>query len=80
MENCLRNSLPTTSIELEEQMQLLDEAQALCRARVRELMAAEDLAAGICHAAAIHEYTQCRNMLETHKEYRRVRINRLSRQ
>lgn len=40
-------------------------------------MAAEDIANGIVFPQEIHELHQQKNMLETHMQYRRVRINRL---
>ena len=41
-------------------------------------MAREDFAKGVYYAQEIHELHQQKNMLETHKQYRRVRIGRLN--
>lgn len=62
---------------MEEQIALIEKAQALCHASIRELMDKEDIARGIVFPQQIHELHQQKNMLETHKQHRRVRINRL---
>ena len=77
MENFLRNPLPTKISDLEEQIAGIDAVQKQCTETIKELMAREDMEKGIFFPAEIHELQQYRNMLETHKQYRRVRINRL---
>ena len=77
MESFLLNPLPTKINELEQQIAIIDDEQKRCAATIRELMAREDIARGIVFPMEIHELHQRKNMLETHKQYRRVRINRL---
>ena len=77
MENFLRNPLPETISELEAQMDVIGAVQKECEKKIRELMAAEDVEKGIVFPQEIHELHQRKNMLETHMQYRRVRINRL---
>lgn len=77
MENFLRNPLPETIPELEDQIALIEKAQAQCVQTIRELMAREDPMRGVAFPAEIHELHQQKNMLETHKEFRKVRIRRL---
>lgn len=77
MENFLRTPLPETMTELEEQVALIEKAQAQCARTIRDLMEREDPMRGIAFPAEIHELHQQKNMLETHKEFRRVRIRRL---
>ena len=77
MESFLRNPLPETISELESQMELIGSVQKECDRKIRELMAAEDVEKGIVFPQEIHELHQQKNMLETHMQYRRVRINRL---
>ena len=69
--------LPETIFELEEQIARIEEAQAACSAAIRKLMESEDIARGVVFPAHIHELHQQKNMLETHRQYRRVRISRL---
>lgn len=77
MENFLRNPLPETREELEEQIAMIERAQDQCARTIRELMDREDPLNGVAFPAEIHELHQRKNMLETHKEFRRVRIRRL---
>ncbi len=77
MENFLRNSLPETMTELEAETALIETAQKRCDDMIRDLMSKEDPAKGIFFPAEIHELHQQKNMLETHKEFRRVRMRRL---
>lgn len=77
MESFLLNPLPTKIEELERQVAVIDEEQKRCAASIRELMDREDIGRGIVFPREIHELHQRKNMLETHKQYRRVRINRL---
>lgn len=44
---------------------------------IRDLMSREDAAREIFFPAEIHELHQQKNMLETHREFRRVRMRRL---
>ena len=69
--------LPETIPEIEEQISLIEKAQKDCSMAIRRLMESEDIANGIVFPNQIHELHQQKNMLETHKQYRRVRINRL---
>lgn len=77
MESFLQKPLPETISELEAQMVLIGAVQKDCDKKIRELMAAEDVEKGIVFPQEIHELHQQKNMLETHMQYRRVRINRL---
>ena len=77
MESFLLKPLPETISELEAQMAVIGAVQKECDRKIRELMAAEDIANGIVFPQEIHELHQQKNMLETHMQYRRVRINRL---
>lgn len=77
MENFLRNPLPETISELEAQMELIGSVQKECDRKIRELMAAENVEKGVVFPQEIHELHQQKNMLETHMQYRRVRIRRL---
>ena len=79
MENFLRKPLPETISELEAQMGIIGAVQKACEKKIREFMAAEDVEKGIAFPQEIHELHQQKNMLETHMQYRRVRINRLRR-
>ena len=77
MESFLRNPLPETISDLEDQISRIEAVQKQCTDTIRELMNREDFTKGIFYAQEIHELHQQKNMLETHKQYRRVRINRL---
>lgn len=77
MESFLLKPLPETISELEAQMALIGAVQQECDKKIRELMAAEDVEKGIVFPQEIHKLHQQKNMLETHMQYRRVRINRL---
>ncbi|MCQ2443917.1 MAG: hypothetical protein MJ061_00235 [Mailhella sp.] len=77
MESFLLNPLPTRIEDLERQIAVIDEEQKRCTAAIRDLMDREDIGRGIVFPMEIHELHQRKNMLETHKQYRRVRINRL---
>ena len=77
MESFLQNPLPTRISELEEQIALIEAEQKLCKDSIRELMAREDAGRGIFFPSEIHALQQRKNMLETHIQYRRVRVNRL---
>ena len=78
MESFLQNPLPETISELEAQIAVIEAEQKRCADTIKELMAREDFAKGIYYAQEIHELHQQKNMLETHKQYRRVRIGRLN--
>ena len=77
MVSFLQSPLPETISELEEQIARIEETQAQCMRTIRELMAREDPMRGVAFPAEIHELHQQKNMLETHKEFRKVRIRRL---
>ncbi len=72
-----QHPLPETISELEEQIVRIEEAQKACSAAIRRLMESEDMAKGVFFPAQIHELHQLKNMLETHRQYRRVRISRI---
>ena len=74
MESFLRKPLPETISELEEQMAVIGAVQKECDRKIRELMAAEDIANGIVFRRKYTNFTSRKNMLETHMQYRRVRI------
>ncbi len=80
MESFLRNSLPETITELDEQIARIESLQKICADTIKELMGREDIARGIVFPQEIHELQQQKNMLETHKQYRRVRVRRLQMQ
>ena len=77
MESFLLKPLPETISELEAQMADIEAVQKECTRKIRELMDAEDVEKGIVFPQEIHELHQQKNMLETHMQYRRVRLNRL---
>ena len=72
--------LPKTIFELEEQIARIEMAQKACCDSIRRLMDSEDIANGVVFPRQIHELHQQKNMLETYKQYRRVRISRLKTQ
>ena len=74
MENFLLKPLPETMTELETEVTLIEAAQKRCDDMIRDLMSREDAAREIFFPAEIH---QQKNMLETHREFRRVRMRRL---
>lgn len=69
-------SIPKKLCNLEKEIILIDEWKNTCTLAIKELMAKEQ-AEKVFFPKEIYEYTQQRNMLETHREMRRVRINRL---
>lgn len=77
MRNFLNQSIPNTINELEEQIKQIDEWRSLCSRLIREFMEKENPAGKIFFPEQIHALTQERNMLQTHREFRRVRIARL---
>lgn len=77
MESFLQTPLPETISELEAQISIIEAVQKQYLCTIKELMNREDFEKGIYYAQEIHELHQKKNMLETHKQYRRVRINRL---
>ena len=77
MESFLLKPLPETISELEAQMAVIEAVLKECTRKIRELMDAEDVEKGIVFPQEIHELHQQKNMLETHMQYRRVRLNRL---
>lgn len=77
MQTFLSQSLPTTIKELEEEIAQIDAWRELCTHLIKDFMAKEDMEKKIFFAKEIHELIQERNMLETHREFRRVRIARL---
>ena len=78
MESFLQNPLPKTISELREQISILESEQRRCVEAIKELTAREDVPNGISFPREIHEFRQQKNMLETHIQYRRVKIARLS--
>lgn len=77
MESFLLKPLPETMTELEAEAAFIEAAQKRCDDMIRDLMSKENPAKGIFFPAEIHELHQQKNMLETHKEFRRVRMRRL---
>ena len=77
MENFLLKPLAETMTELETEVTLIEAAQKRCDDMIRDLMSREDAARAIFFPAEIHELHQQKNMLETHREFRRVRMRRL---
>ena len=77
MESFLLKPLPETISEIEAQMAVIEAVQKECTRKIRELMDAEDVEKGIVFPQEIHELHQQKNMLETHMQYRRVRLNML---
>ena len=77
MEHFLLKPLPETMTELEAEVTLIEAAQKRCDDMIRDLMGREDAAQGVFFPAEIHELHQQKNMLETHKEFRRGRMRRL---
>lgn len=77
MESFLQKPLPETMTELEAEVAFIEAAQKRCDEMIRDLMSREDPAAGIFFPAEIHELHQQKNMLETHREFRHVRMRRL---
>lgn len=77
MESFLLKPLPEMISEIEAQMAVIEAVQKECTRKIRELMDAEDVEKGIVFPQEIHELHQQKNMLETHMQYRRVRLNRL---
>ena len=67
-------SLPTDPEGLREQLLMLEERLAACEADIKALMSQEDPAAGLEHAAAIHEAKQLKMMLRYQKDLRQVRL------
>lgn len=70
-------SLPTDAPGLEAEIVILDEKLAASNGEIRRLMAAEDPAQGVFHAAAIHEAKQLCMMLRYQKDLRTVRLAQL---
>ncbi len=68
--------MPEAIPELEAEIATIDAALNELDISLRQLMAAEDPAAGRFHAQEIHDLRQRRLMLETRKELRKVRIRR----
>ena len=66
----------TTICNLEKEMILIDEWKNTCSLAIKGLMAKEQNE-GIYFPKEIYEYTQQKNILETLREMRRVRISRL---
>ena len=69
-------SLPEAIPELEAEITTIDAALDELDVSLRQLMAAEDPAAGRFHAQEIHALRQRKLMLETRRELRKVRIRR----
>lgn len=71
-------SLPTDREGLEAQIAEIDRRLDGNQEKIRELLAAEDPARGIFHAAEIHQCKQRSMMLRYQKDIRTVRLNALS--
>ncbi|MCG8531254.1 MAG: hypothetical protein MI749_11370 [Desulfovibrionales bacterium] len=69
--------MPTTIPEVEALIrQYTDEIKAI-EVAFRELVASEDPAKGIFHAAEIHENRQQKNVVEVNRQFATNRLNRL---
>ena len=69
--------LPETMPELEVMITELEARLAACDQEQKDLMAAEDPANGVFHAAEIHANRQQKNQLEATRQFAQVRLNRL---
>lgn len=67
------NDIPALEAELAE----IDRQIASCRAEIKNLIDQENLAAGVIHAAAIHERKQAHMVLRYQKELLAAKIGRL---
>ena len=70
-------ALPGDAPALKLQIADVEARQQACLAHIRALVASEDPAKGIFHAAAIHEAKQRKMMLQYQKDLRIARLNRL---
>lgn len=70
-------SLPNDVPGLEAEIAVAEKAMAVCREKIKSLIAAEDPAAGLFHAKAIHELKQRLMMLRYQKDLRAARLGRL---
>lgn len=70
-------ALPETIGELEAMAEDLTRQMDACDTRCAELMAAEDPAKGIVHAAEIHANRQQKNQLAVTRQFVQVHLNRL---
>lgn len=77
METFLQMPLSETVTGIKPQIEEIEKTQAQCVKTIRELMAMEDPVNGIAFPAEIHQLRQWKNMLETQKEFCRVRLRRL---
>lgn len=77
MESFLTSPLPTTISELEDQIAFLEQIQEQCAQAIQDFTAREDVDAGIVYAREIHDLRRQKNMFQTHKEFRVVRLYRL---
>lgn len=77
MPSFLLNPLPETIIELEDQLAALETLQQECKDALRDYMEREDPVHDVVYPSEIHELRQHKNVLETHKDFRKVRIRRL---
>ena len=77
LQTFLSQPMTATKIcDLEKEIALIDEWKNTCSLAIKDLMAKEQNEK-IFFPKEIFEYTQQRNVLETHREMRRVRIARL---
>lgn len=71
-------SLPTDADGLKAHMADLEADMERMQGTIKTLMAEEDGAAGICHAAAIHEAKQTFMMLRYQRDLCAARLGRLA--
>ncbi len=64
-------------LALRAEMEAFAQEQKACELRIRELLAAEDPAAGVFHAKEIFETTQNKLRLGVEMEFKRKKINRI---
>lgn len=69
--------MPNEISELEEQMAQIDQWKKIFSDAIRELMQIE-MEEKKYFPQEIHEFTQKRNMLETYREMRRIRIAKIN--
>lgn len=76
LESFLLKPLPETIPELADEIERINTLENEARQKIRALMDRENPAEGAFFAVEIHELKQYVNMLETHREFRNVRIRR----
>lgn len=77
MQLFLTRQLPTKTNELEEEIAQIEEWKQYFTRAIKAYMEAENPQQNVYFAKEIHQCIQERNMLSTHRDIRKVRINRL---